>query len=509
MTPPGAPPHISTASGIDPDRLRHDTIASGAAAVIARTLQALLFLGAAVILARLLTPEDFGVFAMIAPLGFIAGNVANQCVQTALLQGEDTPEGTGGFFRLIVRANIAIAVALVVGGLLLSRVYGEPRVIALAAAWAALLLLLVPATFQEAQLKRGLRFPAVMTVQISTLALGVAASLVAAGLGAGYWALAIQVFVMEAGRAVGIFILSDWRPPRAPRGRSEPVDRLWRAWIHLAGLRISTMLADVPGVVAVGWAEGATRLGHYDVARRWTDYPFGEPFAALTDVSIASVARVRGDAARFRWLIGRAVLVMLTISLPVLAFVGSEAETVVLLVLGSQWVDAVWFVSVLSVAAGAMSLVRVNRWVLLAGGATKRLLTWSLFIETPVVASMALLGLPWGAEGVAIATAVGAVGLVVPAAAYAARGSALSVGDLFRPVSRPVFASLSGAATLALAGGLLPPAGGWGRLFGAAALHGVAFLAVWHAIPGGWSDTRTLWVAFRSLSRGRSARRAG
>lgn len=491
----------------DPDRLRRRTVQSGAATLVARGLQALIFLGAAVALARLLTPEDFGVFAMVLPLGAIAANVTNRSVQTALLQSRDpSAEGVDGFFRFVVRANLLIAAALAGSGVVLARFYSEPRVVGIAVAWAAVLLVLVPATFQEALLKRALRFPAVMAVQLGTLTLGVVASLFAAAGGWGYRALPLQVFVMEVGRAIGIFLLSDWRPGgssgAATAGAHDTageVAGLRRAWLHLVGLRVSTWLTDLPAVVAVGRLGGAGVLGNYDTARRWAGYPFEEPFHSLTDVTLASLRHVRDEPARFRRLSTSAFLVMLTISLPAMAFVAVEADAVVRVVFGPRWLGAIWFLRVLCAAAFATAIVRVNRWIYLGEGRTGRLLRWSLLFEAPLLALAALVGAFRGAEGVAVAVAAAAWALVVPSVLFAVHGSSLTATDVARSVFRPALASIAAAAAVASAAGLLPSDPGPARLIVAAALHGLAFVAAWHVIPGGLADTRALWAAVREL----------
>jgi PST family polysaccharide transporter len=489
----------------DPSQLRQRTIQSGVAAVVARTLQTLLFLGAAIAMARLLTPADFGIFAMVAPLGIIAGNIINQCVQTALLQHGDLrdPE-LDAFFWFIARATAGIALTMAIGGVILARFYDEPRVIGIAGAWAALLLFLVPATFQEALLKRSLRFPGVMAVQLSTLALGIAFSLLAAWRGAGYWALAVQVLVMEGARATGIFALSDWRP-RMPR-RSWPVGdaSLRRAWLHISGVRLAVWLRDLPDLLAIGWLGGAAVLGNYSTARRWSTYPFYEPFLALTDVTLAALRRVRDDPARFTHLVSRAFLVMLTISVPAIAFVAVEARTVVRVVLGPQWDGAVPFVRLLSVAAFAIALIRVTRWIYLAQGQTRRLLVWAMLIEAPLIALAVLVGLIWGAYGVAVAVAAVSVMLILPAFVFGIRGTALSLADVLRAVARPVTSSVVAAAVLMVAGGQLPPEAGVPRLIVGASIFALVFMTVWHAIPGGWADSKALLATLGELAPARA-----
>jgi O-antigen/teichoic acid export membrane protein len=485
---------------------RQRTIASGASALSVRTLQAALSLGAGVVLARLLSPADFGVFAMVVPLGVIASNVGNQCVQTALLETQElSPEEVDTFFWLVVRINTLVAVAMALCGWGLAAFYDEPRVIGIAAAWAVLISLLVPTTFREAQLKRDLRFPTVMSVQLASLVLGIACAVTAAWMGAGYWALPIQLLVMEAGRAAGIFVIAPRRLSGTRTSGNTAITQLRKSWLSIVGLRLAMWLRELPDIVAVGRMGGAVALGNYATAKRWAWYPFEDPFLALTDVTLSALQRVRDDASRFRHLVSRLILVMLTASLPIIAFVAIEAESVVLVVLGDQWAEAVPFLRILCVAAFAGAIARTSHWIYLALGRNNRLLAWSLFVQTPATIVAVVVGLRWGAHGVATGLAVVAVVLLLPALAYGVRGTSLSLLDIIRAVARPTVASLLGAGLLVLSHSLLPANAGFPRLVAGLALFCSFFLISWHGIPGGIRDTKALLAVFQELFRPRPA----
>ncbi|MBL0172134.1 MAG: alpha/beta fold hydrolase [Gemmatimonadaceae bacterium] len=271
-----------TGDALQPAEFRRRTIVSGFAVLVARISQALVSLGAAIVLARMLMPDDFGVFAMVVPLGIIATGLSGRCFQTALLQRPAlTDADLGTFFRFAVRMNLFIAASMLAAGVALSRFFDEPRVTGVAAMWAALVFLLTLTTFQEALLKRRLLFPRITLVQLLALVLGVAAAVTAAWQGAGYWSLPIQLLVTEVTRAVGIFVLSDWRPRWVAHSAPDDITELRRAWRALGGLNLAAWLNDQPDLLAVGRVGGATVLGYYDTARRWSWYPFEESFLTV------------------------------------------------------------------------------------------------------------------------------------------------------------------------------------------------------------------------------------
>ena len=499
---------VTSAPPLDANHLeaadvRQRTIASGLAAIVVRTAQSILSLGAAIVLARLLTPGDFGVFAMVLPLGVMAANLSSQCLQTAILQSRDLEdEDLSAFFWFAARVNLLVAGGMVVIGLALAQFYGEPRVRGIAAIWAVLLYAVTLTAFQEARLKRQLRFPTVLFVQFATLVIALTSAVVAAWRGAGYWSLPLQIFVMEVTRAIGILAVGGWWPRRPRPAQHGRVNDLRRAWFSLVGLRLATWVNDQPDLLAVGRMGGAPVLGAYDTARRWSWYPFEEPFFALTDVAVASLNRAQGDPPRFRRVVMRAILVMLTISMPAIAFVAAETTTVVVTLLGTKWLPAVPFLRLLCVAAFCGALSRVTTWIPLAQGQTRRLLRWSLYLQAPAIVLAVLAGRHWGASGVAAAIATTACVLVLPGIAYAVHGSAVSLGDVLRAAARPTLASLGAAATVVMVSAVLPEGRGMERLAAALALHVAVFAVLWLGMPGGIDDARACAGGLREFRPG-------
>lgn len=491
-------PKAETATELASDELGRRTVASGLVALLARTAHSAMLLGASLVLARLLTPADFGVFAMVAPLGSLGTEVGNQSFQTAVLQRPEANRADiNAMFWFAARVNLLIATAVAAAGWGLASFYHEPRVIGVAAAWAAAIYLVTLTALQEAQLKRAMRFTEVSAVQLVSLAISVAVSIAAAARGAGYWALPIQVLVMEACRAIGIHSLSGWWPWRQNGPSPGSLAAMQRSWRALAGLRMATWINEQPDLAAVGRIGGASALGLYGTARRWARYPFDEPFIAISDVAVASLSRLSTEADRFNRFVTHGMSAMLTISLPAIALVGVEAPSVIRVLLGPQWALAVPFMQLLSVAALASALARTSQWICLARARTDRLLRWSLLVQAPVILLAVLLGWNWGPLGVAEAMAAAQVILAVPAIGYNVQGSTIGVGEALRAMGRPLIASLLAAAILIGLGDRLPDSPGGPRLALASVVYLVGYAGAWLAMPGGVTAARetlaTLW----------------
>jgi polysaccharide transporter, PST family len=471
---------------------RRRALVSGGVAWATRMAQAVLSLGAAVVLARVLNPEAFGIFAMVVPVGVVSNQLAGQVIQTALLQRREfTQEEVSSFFWLSLRNNLWIAAGMVVAGVALAAFYREPRVIAVASAWAVITWLLTITTFQEALLKRALRFPVVMGAQFVGLVIGIVAAVCAAYRGAGYWSLPIQLLVMEVVRGVGVARASGWLPQRGHAGAGQATE-LRRSWRALAGFSLSTWLGDQPELMAVGRLGGAVPLGLYDTARRWARYPFEEPYLILGDLAVSG-ARVAGDAAAVARFLSRSVLATLTVSLPGIAFVGVSAPDLVPVVLGPQWTASVTLLRWLCIAAFASALC----WLPLARGQSQQLLRWSVYVQLPVTLTAVLVGWWWGPTGVATSMAVASTLLVVPCAAVMSRAGGIAWRGLVGAAWRPVVTSLAAVAAVALADlGVAPVE----RLALAAMVFASAFLASWLALPGGVAQATAMARNLRTLA---------
>lgn len=457
--------------------------------------QAVLSLGAAIVLARILTPDAFGVFAMAVPLGVVANQVAGQAFQTTLLQREGlTSEEASDLFRFAVRINLGVAAAMAIAGVVLAAFYREPRLPAVVVPWALITWLLTITTFQEALLKRSLRFPAVMLAQFVGLVSGIAAAVAAAQAGAGYWALPIQLFVTEVVRALGVARASRWMPKRLTASVAG-AGELRRSWRSVVGYSLTTWLADQPDLLAVGRVGGAHALGLYDTARRWARYPFEEPYLILGDLAVAG-ARGAGDPASVERFLTRTVMATLTLSLPAIAFVGATAPEIVPVLLGAQWTDAIPLLRMLCVVAFAGALSRVAYWIPLARGASSLLLRWTAFVQLPFTVCAVLVGLRWGPMGVARALAVVTTLLVIPCFVVLTRAGSVRVWDLAGAVWRPVVASLAAAAAVL---GVDAGQGLRDRLLMAFGVFLSAFVASWLLLPGGVAQARSMARNVRTL----------
>jgi hypothetical protein len=133
-------------------------------------------------------------------------------------------------------------------------------------------------------------------------------------------------------------------------------------------------------------------------------------------------------------------------------------------------------------------------------GKSDRLVRWQMF-ATPAMVLAFLIGIRWGALGVAVAFTLSTIVWRAPAIAYLLKGSPVRPIEVYRALARPAAASLaSGMILFALRAGLSLESDRALWLLLAAPVFVALYLAIWLALPGGRQALAGLLIVFSDLS---------
>jgi PST family polysaccharide transporter len=482
---------------------------SGVLRVGAQGLQVSILIASGMVLARLLTPGAFGVFAMVLTLVGFVESFRDFGLPFAAVHREDLAEHeVGALFWLSLKLSVWTTVFVVIMAPVLSIFYREERLLAVTLVMAVGVLALGLSTVHEGLLIRQMRFGALTTIEVIALLVGVVAALSAAAFGAGYWALVIQYVVRGVVKSAATWMACAWRPPRrAGSAGTAAIRPLIRYGRELTVSRVIQYFGYNMDRILAGYAFGAGSLGLYDNAFRWSRYPVRQLFGPLRNVAVSGLTRVRDDRERYRNAFRRGTLPIYTLVMPVLAFMVVEAPGVILVLLGDQWLDAVPLFRVLAASAFAASIQLSTSWVYLSEGRTARQLRW-VIIQALVMITAVAIGVGWGILGVAVAFATGVWLLVTPGVAFCARGSQLRARDFLAVTWRPALASIVAGLLLFTLSPMLPAAAPPGVLEETAALRSLAvrlpvlvgiYAAIWWTLPGGRAASHQLWSLVAAL----------
>ena len=184
-----------------------------AVTLVAQSGRFVLQIGSLIVLARLLSPEAFGLVAMVTSLIGIAELIRDFGLSSAAIQAKHlSHEERTNLFWINVGIGTVCAILAVVFAPLIADLYHEQRVYSIVLALSGMLVVSGITTQYRADLSRNLRFRALAAVDLSAQTLGVAVAIIAAALGADYWAIVAQQITFVVVTCTLSVVFSRWRP---------------------------------------------------------------------------------------------------------------------------------------------------------------------------------------------------------------------------------------------------------------------------------------------------------
>ncbi|MGB3201939.1 MAG: lipopolysaccharide biosynthesis protein [Nodosilinea sp.] len=469
-------------------------------------LKLLIGIGTTSILARLLTPADFGLVAMALPWFALVESVNSLGLGTATMQRSQLDhEQVSTVFWLSLGVNALLLVGLLLSAPAFAWFYQETRLILIIPVMTLGMASLFVSCQHQSLLARQMRFGLLTAIEVGSLALGAGVALLAALGGWGYWALVLQLVTYQVSQSLSYWLVCRWRPAglrtlmQLSQATRHETRKMLSYGANLSGFHLINRVGMEMDRVLVGYFNGASALGLYSVASSWAYFPFNQVYLPLINVAVSSLSRATDEADQYRSQSRQILILMFGLCLPALAFLGVSGQQLLLLLLGDQWIASFPIFRVLVLAVFVSGFYRVTKWIYLSMGQTHRQLRWSA-LHTPVVVAAAAVGTYWGPLGVAWGITLAAMVLTYPAIAFCLRETPLTMGDFVGAVWRPTIASLT-AAGLLVASQVLFNFSAQAVMYLAlsASLFGGAYVGSFILLPGGWQAVRNAYNALNML----------
>lgn len=368
--------------------------------VMAQGLRFLLQFGSTIVLARLLTPSDFGLVAMVTSLTGVAEIIRDFGLSSAAIQARTlSREERSNLFWINLGIGTTCAVVVAAAQPLITRFYGHPELGPIVFALAWLFVVSGANTQFRAELRRGLRFRALAFADVMAQTMSVAVAISMAALGLGYWAIVGQQITLVVIAFAMNVVNSHWVPSRYTRGL--PMRRFFRYASGVLGTQVLGYTVNNVDNVAIGATWGSSQLGGYTRAYQLLMVPINQINAPLSGVVLPVLSRVQDDRERFQRYLHRAQLVNAYLLGLVFAVGAALASPVVMILFGPRWNYITPVFVALAVGGIFRALTQLSYWIFLALGLTTAQLKQYLWTR-PVMIAMILAGLPWGITGVAV-----------------------------------------------------------------------------------------------------------
>ena len=439
--------------------LKRRTISSGFVTIAGQGAKFLLTLGSTMILARLLTPHDFGLVAMVTTVVSLLRVFKEAGLSIATVQKEQiTQAQVSNLFWINVGVSSLVGLILASSAWVIAKFYHNPRLVPIALLLSLTFVINGSTVQHQALLKRQMRFKALAVIEVVSMAFGVLVGITLAALGYGYWSLVWSILSTEVAGLVLTWSISRWRP-QLPTRRSG-VGPLLKFGAHQTAGDLVLSIARGSDNLLIGRFFGSTALGLYSRASVLLVRPLDHFLWPVEAVIIPALSRLQSQPERYR-----STFLRVYESVALIAFLGAGlllalARPLTLVLLGPKWEHAAVIFAAFTTAALPISVAYALTWLLTSQGRGTDILAVQS-ISSLIIFISYLVGLPFGPVGVAFAFSI--IGLCVRVPIWysvAGRTGPVTTPDLWRGFFRqlPVWAVVFSATWLSRALVLnLPP----------------------------------------------------
>jgi len=397
-------------------------------------------IAAAIILARLLAPEDFGLVAIVTVLTSFAPAIIDFGLGDATAQrSRITPSQVSGLFWLSTAIGSAIAVVVAVSSPLVATIYREHRLEPIAL-WTSVSFILCGASnLHLALLRRTMRFGTIARIQVSSTLTGVVVAIFMAFCGYGYWALALRPIASALCLACGAWFFCRWRPG-FPVVDAE-VKSMVRFGLHVVGFSVTYSLARAMDRIGLSFFYRPDVVGYYQNATALYENSIFSVLLQLHTVGSASLSKLQSNPFALREKYETALSAVAFFIMPIAAILSVTAQDVTVLLLGEKWQAAGSLLAIIALRGIFQVIEGSQGWVHLSIGRADRWQKWGI-VSLGVQVAAILAGLPFGPEGVAAASVIATALIAVPSISYAGRPIGIDATVVIRAVGRQVIGAI-------------------------------------------------------------------
>jgi O-antigen/teichoic acid export membrane protein len=398
-------------------------------------------IAAAIALARILAPEDFGLVAIVTVVTSFAPALIDFGLADAITQRSRITQGqVSSLFWFSVGLGLATAVVLAAFSPLIAAIYREPRLEPIALCMGASFVLWGTSNLHLALLRRSMRFGTIARIQMSSTFIGAAVAISLALCGFGYWALVLRPVAHAASQSLGAWLLCRWRPGRPAFG--DDVRSILRFGLHVVGFWITATLARAVDRIGLGLFYRPEVVGYYQNATALFEYSISLALGQVQTVGSASLSKLQSDPVALRQKYEAALSALAFFVMPMAAILSVTAEDLTALLLGEKWRPAGVLLSIIALR-GIFQVVEASQgWLNISIGRADRLRNWGIVSLGAQIAGV-LAGLSFGPKGVAAASVIATALVAIPAINYAGRPIGVGADLVIRAVSPQFIGAVS------------------------------------------------------------------
>lgn len=423
--------------------LAQKSVRGGMTTISAQVIQFVLGTTSTVVLARLLTPEDFGLIAMVTVVVGFAAMFKDAGLSMATIQKDSiSHEQISTLFWINIIISVFLGMCVLVASPLVAKFYGRPELTTVTAVLSISFIIRGLMIQHQALLRRHMKFATLAVIQITSQIITLVVTIVLALFGWRYWALVGGSISTALSETILTLFLCPWVPGRMKKGTG--IRDMLKFGGHLTGFSFVNYFARNADNILIGRYIGADALGFYSKAYQILMLPIRMLSGPLGAVAIPTLSRLATDYKKLHRYYLHILYMLSLVASPIAAVFYISSKDVINIVLGPNWSPVADVFKLLAIGGIVQPLYSTQSWLHIVSGRADRVFIWGI-IGTPIIVSSFLIGLIWGIKGVAFCYSLAILITTFASLGYAGSSVNLPLRKMVAVIFRPIIACVGSA----------------------------------------------------------------
>ena len=359
------------------DNLKQRTISGVVWSAIHKFANVLLGFISGIVLARLLTPHDYGVIGMLTIFLAVSNTFIDGGFGSALIQKKDpTDEDYSTILYWNIGFSVFLYLILFLCAPLIARFYNLPLLSDVLRVEGLVLIINAARIVQRNQLRKKLLFKKVAIINVSSHVVALVVTISLAWLGWGVWALVVQQLLLGLLCTLLYWITTTWKPVLVFSYKSFRELFNFGGFVLLSNL-FNTLCNNIQGLL-IGKVYNSSTLGYYSKALETERHASLLISSILDQVSYPVLSEAQDEKERMVVILKRFIGAAAFITFPLMLLLILLAKPIFLLLYSERWLPCVPFFQILCISGIAICLQNINYFAIAAIGNSKTLFKWTI-----------------------------------------------------------------------------------------------------------------------------------
>lgn len=361
------------------------------------------------VLARLLTPTDFGTIAILMVFVVFSNVLIDSGFSASLIQKKeinDIDKSTVFFTNLLIA--LSVYVLLFVTAPLIADYFNMPDLPVYLRVLELMVVIDAVCAIQNTLLHREMNFKRVTKISLSSIIIAAIIAILLAFCGFGIWALIIQHIMYSLIRTSLTWMFSNWHPKCG--FSKESFKTLFGYGSKLLISRVIATLYENLQQVIIGHYYTPSDLGYYSQARQFQQIPTGMVSHAIDSASFPVYSKLQDDRKALESLFRKNIKLVSFVNTPLMVLLAIIAHPLIVFLYSSKWIGSIPYFQFLCIAFGiVLAIHQCSLCVIKAMGRSDYILKLEIIKKVIGITFIFIGNAVWGLWGILYGFALNAI----------------------------------------------------------------------------------------------------